>query len=173
MNHLIYRPRTWNAFAEWDREMDRFFDGLSAREVHAGSPACDIEETDDHYLISVDMPGVPKDRIKIEFQDQQLVVSGERRVESEKKENGRIYSERRHGKLQRVFQLPPGIQSDRAEAHHEDGVIRVYLPKAQLAKPRELKISSSPETGFFGKLLGSATSKKEGLKSAHSSSEVA
>ncbi len=173
MNHLIYRPRTWNAFANWDREMDRFFDDLRTREIDSVSPTCEVEETDDHYLISVDMPGVPKDQIKIEFQDQHLTISGERKVQTEKKESGRIYSERRNGKLHRVFQLPPGIQSERAEAHHEDGVIRVYLPKAQLAKTRELKISSSPETGFFGKWLGSAKNKKDGLHSTHSSPEVA
>lgn len=172
MNHLIFRPRNWNAMSEWNREIERFFEPLREYENTAWKPACEVEETEGHYLVSVEMPGVPKDQIKIEFQDQQLRISGERKTESEKKDGEKIYSERRTGKFLRSFELPADVQTAQAEAHYEDGILRVYLPKALATKTRELKISSGPATGFFGRLLGTG-SKKEGTRLPHSSPEVA
>ena len=83
---------------------------------------------------------------------------------SEKKTNaeGGYYSERRFGKFHRTFKLPSGVSSDKVEAHYQDGMLRVYVPKAETAKPRQIKISNGSGTGLFGKLLGaSATKDKE------------
>lgn len=110
----------------------------------------DISEADDHTLVSVDMPGVKKDDIKIEVQKNHLFIAGERN----------------HRKYEKTFTLPASINADKIEAQYENGVLYVAIPKPEAAKGRTIQIQSGP-TGFFSKLL---TSKKEipkELKDAH------
>jgi HSP20 family protein len=132
-------------------------------------PACDVEEADNHFLISLEMAGVPKDQIKVEFHDGQIVISGERRYEAKKKENGQSYSERRYGRFQRAFTLPAGVDADKVEANYQDGVLRLYIPKTESAKPRQIKVTNGTGTGFFSRLLGAPKKEQEGV---HSSSEA-
>lgn len=144
------------------REMDRLFDdvwGLPAAPSleRDWSPACDIEENEDHYLMSFEMPGVAKDQIKIECQNDQITISGERNRETKTKQASGWYSERQFGKFSRTFTLPSGVNAERVEANYQDGILRLYLPKSELAKPRQIKIGTGSVNGFFGKLLGSTT----------------
>lgn len=163
MNYLTFNNRSWGTLSELRREMDRLFDdfwtapgpsqplqGMDSQ----WSPACDIEEADGHYVLSLEMPGVSKDQVKVEFHDSQLVISGERRSESQRKEKGQTYSERRYGRFQRSFALPAGIDVAKVEANYQDGVLRVYVPKAESVKPRQIQISGGADAGFFSKLLG-------------------
>lgn len=106
-------------------------------------PSCDIQEGDRHYLISLETAGVPKDQIKVEFRDQQLVVSGERR--QEKEEDARWYSERRFGRFERVFTLPTGVNPEKVEATYQDGILRVQIPKAEAETPRQIKIHAGSD----------------------------
>lgn len=180
MNYVTRNNQTWSPLTELRREMDRLFDDfwpapgntrqLSQMEAE-WAPTCDVEEADNHYMISLEMAGVPKDQIKIEFQDNQLVISGERRHETKKKEEGRWYSERRFGKFQRSFTLPVGVDTEKVEANYQDGILRVYVPKAESAKPRQIKITNGSGTGFFGKLLGTPKKEQEGVHSSEPKSE--
>ncbi|MCC2680018.1 MAG: low molecular weight heat shock protein [Pseudobdellovibrio sp.] len=126
---------------------------------------CDIHETDDHYLVSFDMPGVKKEDIKIDLQGNRLIVSGERRREHNENRKSTLWYERSYGKFERTFVLPSTIEADNIEAQYEDGVLNVALPKAEKAKPRQIQIQSG-KTGFFSKLLGS---KKEDVKDVEGS----
>lgn len=124
-------------------------------------PSCDINETKDHYLVSFDMPGVKKEDIKIEVQNNQLVISGERQREV-KEEDGEttLRHERVYGKFERTFTLPNSINTDKIEAHYENGVLNVALPKAEKAKGRTVQIQTG-QNSLFSKFLGS---KKDGSK---------
>jgi HSP20 family protein len=112
-------------------------------------PACEIEETESHYLMSVDLPGISKNDINIEVKNNQLFITGERKYENK----NRRASERFYGKFHRVVTLPTGLNSENIEAQYQDGVLTVALPKAESAKPKQIKISEG-KGGFFGKLLG-------------------
>jgi len=114
---------------------------------------CDIHETDDHYLVSFDMPGVKKEDIKIDLQGNRLIVSGERRREQSENRKSTLWYERSYGKFERTFVLPSIVEADKIEAQYEDGVLNVALPKAEKAKPRQIQIQSG-KSGFFSKLLG-------------------
>lgn len=159
------------------REMARFFDdwtspvGRGMQTDYAFVPACDVEESEAHYLLTLEMAGVRKDDIKLEVSNNDLTISGERHQECERKEEGRWYTERRFGKFQRNFSFPPGIDPIRAEANYEDGILRVLLPKAESAKARQIKISSGG-AGVLGKLLGSLKARNGSEKEdPHSSGE--
>ena len=164
--------RPWSPLSEVSHEMGKYFDGFwmapSATRKHEEMgtqwiPACDVEEADNHYLISLEMAGVPKDQLKVEFHDNQIVISGERQKETKRKETGQWYSERRFGKFQRSFTLPAGIDREKVEANHQDGVLRVYVPKSESAKPRQIKITNGFNASSFRRLIGqSSTTEEEG-----------
>jgi len=146
----------WRGLLDLQRTLDRMFDhtfGDSQSEDWSDQPvfhpACEIEETDSHYLMSVDLPGVSKKDINIEVKDNQLFITGERKYENK----NRRTSERCYGKFHRVVTLPTGLNSENIEAQYQDGVLTVALPKAESAKPKQIKISDGKGT-FFGKLRG-------------------
>ncbi len=150
-------------------DMDRLFDEYWARPTDRTSrdadlewaPACDIEEEQNHFLLTLDMPGVQKENIKLEVINDQLMISGERRHVQKSKAAGVWYSERRHGKLSRSLTLPKGVDPDKVEANYQDGTLRVYVPKSESAKPRQIKINNGSGTGFFGRLIGQSSSKEK------------
>ncbi len=117
-------------------------------------PSSDIRVTNDHYLVSFDMPGVKKEDIKIEVQSNQLVITGER-----SRQEGSYGTASYH----RTFMLPDSIDTSKVEAHYEDGVLNIAIPKAESAKARTIEIQSG-KGGFFSKLLGSKNEEPKELK---------
>ena len=106
------------------------------------SPACDIEENEDHVLIALDVPGISKDDIKLEVKDRELVISGERKLER-KGENrkGTSFQERSQGRFMRKFSLGPMVNVEKIDAKYRDGVLQVRLPKNEEAKPKTIPIT--------------------------------
>ena len=146
----------WRSLMDLQRNIDRMFDQAFSpvssgdwNEERIFHPACDIDETESHYVMSVDLPGMSKKDINIEARENQLFISGERK--SERKSNGA--SERFYGKFHRVVTLPEGVDAERIEAQYQDGVLKVALPKLESAKPRQIKITDG-KGSFFGRLLG-------------------
>lgn len=145
------------------RQMDRVFNDLWAGNTveitapalanPAFTPTCDVDETDSHYLMSFDLPGVKKEDIKIDVKDGVLTVSGERKSETEKKEKSSYRSERFYGSFSRSFQLPAGVKSEQVEAHYADGVLKVAVPRAEAAKTQQIKIGEG-KSSLWEKLVG-------------------
>jgi HSP20 family protein len=151
----------FSLFNEMDRLFSQFNRPTEGNEsLMSFAPACDIEELDDHFLISVDVPGMKREDLKIEVVDNRLVISGERRDEREWKEGRR--NERFYGKFERSFQLPTGVDFSKIEANYENGVLELAVPKAESAKPRTIQIHSGKDEGFLGRFLG----RKPGMKEA-------
>ncbi len=142
------------------RRMDRMFDEFltepfssltSPTEEWPGlvqefTPLCDVNETDTHYLVTFDLPGVKKEEIKIEFRDRQLVVSGVRQKEKKIEVKGSLNQERFYGNFTRSFTLPVNVNFDQAEAVFEDGVLSIELPKLEVTPAKQIPIKD-------GKLL--------------------
>lgn len=131
-------------------EIDRLFDdfplGLPARSIFAFSPratvipAMELAETDRGYEVSVELPGLEEKDIDVEFADGILSVSGEKRDESEKKENGYHISERRYGSFRRQLTLPADADPDTIEARFSQGVLKLVMKKDQTTASRTRKI---------------------------------
>lgn len=114
------------------------------------SPSVDIEENDEMYLVSADLPGIKREDIKIDIQGNNLRISGERRREV--KEEG--YYERSSGRFTRSFALPDTVDAKRIEANFEDGVLRVVLPKTEVkAASQEIKIQAGQPQGLIDRFL--------------------
>jgi HSP20 family protein len=159
-------PDLWNdIFENFDGLVDSFVrpgQGLAGNLI----PSCDIRETKEHFLVSFDMPGIKKDDIRIEVQGNQLLVSGERQRDmNEEGDESSLRHERFYGKYERTFTLPTSINPEKIEAHYEDGVLNIALPKAESAVGRKIQVQSGQSGGFFNKLLGGKKeSGKENLK---------
>jgi len=124
-------------FEEFINEFDRGLSPFSSRQGFDFSPALDLEEKDNNYIVTVDLPGMKKSDIKVDLNDNILTISGERTRET--KGEGK-YTERMYGKFQRTFALPTQVNADKIDARFEDGVLRITLPKAEGARSHSIKI---------------------------------
>lgn len=163
--HALSPTRMVDVIEDFDRIVDFFLSPTYANTV-SFQPNCDVNESKDHYLVSFDMPGVKKEDIKIEVEGNKLVISGHRQRELEGEEGEAIlHHQRMYGKFERTFTLPSTIATEKIEAHYENGVLSVALPKAEAAKGRTIQIQSS-QGGLLSKLLGSKKEINKEIKEA-------
>lgn len=134
-------------FRRMQREIDRVFENFLPERENNGSetsvwaPRVDLVENENMYRIHADLPGVTKEDLKISYQDGSLVVSGERRMESEESQGDFVRVERSFGHFYRSFTLPQQVDPDRIEARFENGVLTINAPKAEETKPRQIQVS--------------------------------
>jgi HSP20 family protein len=105
----------------------------------------DIEETDDAYLVEIDLPGVPRDTLTLEWNDRQLTLHGEVK---DRERTGFLHQQaRRTGPFDHTVTLPGAVDGNKIEASLANGVLTVHAPKAEAAKGRRIEISDvrSPE----------------------------
>ncbi len=123
--------------------MQRLF-GAVEKEVKAPAvdfiPAVNTREADDAYYIEVDLPGVKKEDISIDVNDNVLTISGERKVEEERKDEEFYRIESVYGTFERSFTLPEDVDPDKIEAEAKDGVLIVKIPKKQVVETAPKKI---------------------------------
>jgi HSP20 family protein len=104
-------------------------------------PAMDLVETDEHFVLRADLPGVDENDVKVELEDSVLSISGERRHEQEVKKGGYYRIERATGSFARTLTLPDGIDADAVQASFDKGVLEVRIPKPAERKPRRVAIT--------------------------------
>ncbi len=138
------RHRMMPTFPEWNHLMNGFFsDRLEDTDLTDWTPAIDIDENDDAFVVIADLPGLTKKDININIKENMLTISGERNFEK-KDENKNYYrSERRYGSFKRSYQLTDKVISDKISASFKDGVLTVTVPKAEEVKPKEIEIKVS------------------------------
>jgi HSP20 family protein len=126
-------PSSMRDFDRMSRAMDNQFRSLQRdmQKQFDWSPRADITETKDSYIVQAELPGVPKENIKIDIEDDVLTLSGEKKSESESKdESGKVFRrERRYGTFERSFSLPDNAESKQIKANFENGVLKVTVPK--------------------------------------------
>ncbi len=117
-------------------------------------PAMDLVETDDHFVLRADLPGLDEDDVHIEVEDDVLTVSGERKAEHEEQREGFYRVERAFGAFRRSLTLPEGVDAEAVEAAFHNGVLEVRIPKPEARKPRRVAIRVG---GGQGAIEGSET----------------
>lgn len=122
--------------------LDQMFDRFASQP--AGSrpwgPAVDIAENDKELVIAADLPGVKLEDVKVEIEDGTLTLSGNRKFENEDEKNGYHRIERSYGEFRRAFALPDSVDATKVAAAFENGVLKVTLPKTEVARPRTIKV---------------------------------
>ena len=140
------RNRNLNSLQnEIDRVFDRFFPSREQTQESSSSrtvwrPQMDLTETDESYRLHLDMPGMSKDELKISYQDNELVVSGERKSTHTDEDEEFVRVERSFGQFRRSFTLPRTVDADNIDATYDNGVLTVTVPKTEKVKPRQIEI---------------------------------
>ncbi len=156
MSQLDVWKKSWDPFREFGlspRGFDRLWDDLypqalkmrggpGASLIAAFNPGAELQEAKDHYTMKFDLPGMGKDQIKIDLQENTLVVSGERKEEksTEDKEKKTQYSEMSYGSFMRSFTFPQAVDSERAVAKFENGVLTIDIPKRETSNRRQITV---------------------------------
>jgi len=106
------------------------------------APALELVDDGDHYRLSAELPGLKEEDINIEYRDRMLILSGEKKEEEERKDNGYLLSERRYGSFRRELALPSDVDEKGIDAGFKNGVLTVTMRKNENAndKPRKIKI---------------------------------
>jgi HSP20 family protein len=111
-----------------------------SREVPSVTPLVDIYENDDEILLYVDMPGVNKDKVSVNIDNGRLSLSGRREVKTSGAEGWIEFGDVEYV---RNFSVPQSIDTGKVIAELKDGVLRLHLPKAEAAKPRQIEIKAA------------------------------
>ena len=128
------------------RELDSVFSDFftPARngegEAQQWTPRVDVRETENDYTIQVDVPGVHKENLNIDYHDGMLAISGERKAEERQEGENMVRVERMYGSFYRQFALPKAVEAEHIEATCRDGVLSVRVPKAEESKPRRIAV---------------------------------
>jgi HSP20 family protein len=105
----------------------------------AFTPSVNTREGEYAYHVEVDLPGVKKEDINVNVQDNVLTISGERKSKEEVKEENYYKVESQYGKFERSFTLPENVDAEDIHAESQDGVLEVVIPKLKVAKKEEPK----------------------------------
>ena len=142
-------PMRWlpsEPFAHLDdlyRRMNQLMRNLADEvDLRSWRAPVDIEETDDAYLVEIDLPGVPQDTLTLEWNDRQLTLHGE---VTDRERTGILHQQaRRTGPFDHTITLPGAVDGDTIEATLTNGVLTIHAPKAQGATGRRIEISETP-----------------------------
>ena len=142
-------------------EMDRFFEDFGLRRGWLGSrgkqdrelgqslwsPQIEIFERNNQLTVCVDLPGVKREDLVVEFTGNVLTIQGERKREHEEEREGLYRSERSYGSFTRVIPLPPGAITDSAKASFNNGVLEIVMqaPSTETRHGRRLDISGTED----------------------------
>jgi len=150
-----------NQITHWDpfRDMDEIQNRLASlwnRGIHRANgdkkealtatdwnPRVDIVEEEKSFLIKAELPEMKREDIKVNVEDGVLTLSGERKLEVEKKDKKYHRIEREYGSFRRSFSLPTGTAGDMITADFKDGILKVNLPKDAMATPQSVDIKIS------------------------------
>jgi HSP20 family protein len=138
----------FDRFATLREEMDRLFGptiGSMARmpaSFQSWSPPLDVYEDKNGFTVVIDLPGLKKENIEISLREQNLTVSGQRTAEESTGDQG-FRAERFYGSFQRTVNLPTLVDSNSVKASYQDGILKVVLPKAEAAKPKQIAVSAN------------------------------
>jgi HSP20 family protein len=127
---------------EVDSIFDQFFDRDRDEEGTSAvwAPRTDLAETDDAYTLRVDVPGMTKEDISINLQNNTLTISGERLSERTEESEEYVRVERAFGNFHRTFTLPDAVDQENIEATYENGVLTINIPKTAKSTRRQIEI---------------------------------
>lgn len=105
------------------------------------TPATDIYETKEEYVFRLELPGIRKDEVKVEFDGETLNISGERKEETEVRKESYHRVERCCGSFKRSFSIPKNVDGSKITAQMKDGILELKVPKVEESKTKAIPIS--------------------------------
>ncbi|MFO7773281.1 MAG: Hsp20/alpha crystallin family protein [Dehalococcoidia bacterium] len=152
-----WRPRRgmipWGPFRELE-EMERRFDDIFGRQLPPAvwrriptmemvwAPGIDVFEKEDKFVVKAELPGIKEEDIDISVVGDTLTIRGERKAESEVKEDDYYCCELSYESFSRSISVPSNVDAQKIETNYEDGVLEVSLPKTPEVKPKKITVSA-------------------------------
>lgn len=168
-----YEPDVWSGspftfMRRFSEQMDRLFEDfgmggfggelgrLSSLRGSLWAPQVEVFERGKQLVVRADLPGLTKDDIDVNITDDEIVLKGERRQESEENKEGYYRSERSYGSFYRSIPLPEGVNAEEATATFRDGVLEITMPAPEHAERRSkrLEIRDAPAEHARAKAAG-------------------
>ena len=163
----LTRPFTggwpFDSMIKWADEVDRMFENFGIGrglfpvawrkepEETTWMPAVEVFQKGGEFIVRAELPGLNKEHVTVEIEDELLTIRGERKHEKEEKKEHYYRSERSYGSFYRAVPLPTGVKIEDAKASFKDGVLEVVMPAPAEAErhARRLEIHEAPvkETG--------------------------
>ena len=124
----------------FDQVIDNFFGGRHGSALMR-APETDVMETEREIRVVTEMPGLKRENIEVDVENNVLTIRGEKREERTEGKEGRYHlAERRYGTFARSFVLPRDVDADNIQARFEDGVLTVSIPKSERARRRRIQV---------------------------------
>jgi len=148
----IERWRPWDELREMERRMEEMtrYPLMTMRhplvwwrvpsEELGWTPSVEMYEKDDKFVVRTELPGMKKEEFDISVLGNTLTIKGERKAESEVKDEDYYRCELCYGKFSRSVALPAAVEAKKVEANYENGILEVTLPKAEEAKPKKVEV---------------------------------
>jgi len=140
-----YRPRFGlkpqrraHLFDDFFAPKNSWFEEGAVNSMH---PAVDIYEKDDKLVFEAELPGIEKDKIKVDVKGDLLTLSAENSSDEESKENGHYRRERKFGTFERTFKLPFEASEEHIDANYKDGVLTLTVQRPEEQKPKQITIN--------------------------------
>lgn len=134
--HRGFRPlhRDFERFFGFDQEQTQGLDEAS------WTPRVDIYETQESYVLNAELPGLKKEEINIDVNDNTLTINGEKKFEEKVEKDNYVRVERNYGSFSRSFTLSEDVNTEAIKASYKEGVLELTLPKKEESKPKEIKV---------------------------------
>ncbi len=136
----------WNPFSEMEAFLDRFNNSVRKNnkgenqmfEVGDWMPAVDINETSDSFIVKTELPGVEKEDVNVNLENNVLTIKGEKKTEI--KDSKQHRTECSYGSFTRSFTLPQTVDVEKIEAEYKDGILTLTVPKLTEEKPKQIEV---------------------------------
>ena len=147
---MIRRTRPRTDLMSLSRTLDRLFDDATYRPLAWGSPVearlpLDVTSNEDRVTVEAALPGVNPEDVEITVHQDNLTIAVKEQAEREQKEGERVYREVRRSSGSRTLTLPSGMDTENATATFENGMLRLSIPRAEAAKPRQVPVTTVTE----------------------------
>ena len=123
--------------------MDQLFDEAFTRPLGMSEfsmPAIDLYQTNEDVIVKAALPGMTAEDVEISVAGDMLTLKGEIQQKDEREDAAYLIREQRYGRFERSLMLPTEVQSDKAQAEFENGILTVTLPKAEQVRPKTLTV---------------------------------
>jgi len=146
-------PANPSSLTDFRNEMNRLLEGFFSRSsmtpgwLEAGAPgrwlpAIDVAESDTAIRIRVELPGIDPKDVDVSVSEDRLIITGEKKSETESADNGWTHRESHYGGFSRAIPLPEAVDPDQVKAHYDKGVLTVDLTKSPTSTSRKVPVLS-------------------------------
>lgn len=143
MRNLHSRPVFWGV----DRDLKEVIEAMEQVWTGVSSATSDFRESEQGYFMSIDLPGVSKANLDIQLEGGKLIINATRKRDM-------LGADTAEQKISRTYVLPEHVDLEKIQAHHEDGVLYLALPKLEKARPKKIELSQGTNGTSWKNLLG-------------------